>query len=93
MAFSMIPSVDDVTHEFPAPVKDAIANMAEMEDKYVRDDEGVYKVGTDPIVFPDPSPTAALDTVGWARAVFIEEGGTVPVGTPAYTLVVELETA
>lgn len=32
---------------------------------------------------------AGLDTVGWARAVFIENGGTVPVGTPEYTIVIE----
>lgn len=93
MAYGMIPSVDDATLAFPPGVRAAIAASAELEDKYVRDDEGVYKVGTDPIVFPDPSPTAGLDTVGWAKAVFIEEGGTVPVGTPAYTLVVELVTA
>lgn len=36
-------------------------------------------------------PVAALDTVGWGRTVFIENGGTVPVGTPEYTIVVELE--
>ncbi|UUG69596.1 hypothetical protein SEA_FRANSOYER_31 [Microbacterium phage Fransoyer] len=32
---------------------------------------------------------AGLNDVGWARAVFIPNGGTAPVGTPAYTLVIE----
>lgn len=33
---------------------------------------------------------AALNTTGWGRAVFIPNAGTVPVGTPAYTIVIEL---
>lgn len=32
---------------------------------------------------------AGLNTVGWGRAVFIANGGTVPGGTPAYTIVIE----
>lgn len=32
---------------------------------------------------------AGLNTVGWGRAVFIPNGGTVPGGTPAYTIVIE----
>lgn len=32
---------------------------------------------------------AGLNTVGWARAVWIASGGTAPVGTPAYTIVIE----
>lgn len=32
---------------------------------------------------------AALNTVGWGRAVFIPNGGTVPGGTPTYTIVIE----
>lgn len=32
---------------------------------------------------------AGLDTVGVGRAVFIENGGTIPGGTPAYTIVIE----
>jgi hypothetical protein len=33
---------------------------------------------------------AGLNTVGIAQAVFIPHGGTIPVGTPTYTIVVEL---
>lgn len=32
---------------------------------------------------------AGLGTVGWGRAVFIANGGVVPPGTPAYTIVIE----
>lgn len=32
---------------------------------------------------------AGLDDVGWGRAVFIPAGGTVPVGTPPFTIVIE----
>lgn len=32
---------------------------------------------------------AGLDDVGWGRAVFIANGGTIPAGTPAYTIVIE----
>lgn len=32
---------------------------------------------------------AGLNTVGYAQAVWIANGGTIPAGTPAYTLVVE----
>ena len=38
----------------------------------------------------DTSAVAGLNTVGWGRAVFIENGGTVPPGTPDYTIVIEL---
>ena len=38
------------------------------------------------------SGVAGLNTVGWARAVFIPKGGTIPGGTPVYTLVVEAAT-
>ncbi|MFT4156633.1 MAG: hypothetical protein QM630_01690 [Microbacterium sp.] len=34
-------------------------------------------------------PRASLDTVGVGGAVFIANGGTVPAGTPAYTIVIE----
>jgi hypothetical protein len=39
----------------------------------------------------DVSASAALNTVGWDRAVYIAKGGTVPAGTPAFTVVRELE--
>jgi hypothetical protein len=32
---------------------------------------------------------AGLNTVGWGRAVFIPLGGSVPGGTPTYTIVIE----
>lgn len=32
---------------------------------------------------------AGLNVVGLGRAVFIANGGTVPVGTPPYTIVIE----
>lgn len=32
---------------------------------------------------------AGLNTVGWGRSVFIANGGTVPAGTPAYTIIIE----
>lgn len=32
---------------------------------------------------------AGLNTLGWGRAIFIPNGGTVPGGTPPYTLVIE----
>lgn len=34
---------------------------------------------------------AALNTMGMCQAVFIENGGTIPVGLPPYTLVIEAE--
>ncbi|MFT4260344.1 hypothetical protein [Microbacterium sp.] len=34
-------------------------------------------------------PRAGLSTVGVGEAVFIPNGGTVPAGTPAYTIVIE----
>jgi len=36
------------------------------------------------------SNKAGLNTLGVAEAVYIENGGTVPAGTPAYTLVIEV---
>lgn len=33
---------------------------------------------------------AGLNTVGWGRSIFIANGGTVPGGTPPYTIVIEL---
>ena len=35
--------------------------------------------------------SAKVNTPGWASAVIIPNGGTVPVGTPANTIVIELE--
>lgn len=32
---------------------------------------------------------AGLNDAGWARAIYIPSGGTVPAGTPTYTLVIE----
>lgn len=43
---------------------------------------------------PGDSPsitTAALDTPGWLQAVFITAGGTIPAGTPAWSLIVEVD--
>lgn len=34
---------------------------------------------------------AGLNTVGWGRTVFIPKNGTVPGGTPTYTIVIEAE--
>ena len=39
----------------------------------------------------DLSGPAGLNTAGWGRMVFIPNGGTLPVGLPEYTLVVEME--
>lgn len=36
---------------------------------------------------------AGLNTVGWGRAVFITAGGTIPGGTPVYTIVIEAAAA
>lgn len=36
-------------------------------------------------------PVAGLDTVGWLKGVFIENGGVVPEETPPYTLVIEAD--
>jgi hypothetical protein len=46
-------------------------------------------VGTTP--WNDLLPIAGMNVPGWTRAVYIPKGGTVPGGTPAYTLIIEAE--
>lgn len=86
MPYDTIPGIDEV-NQFPPVVRQAIVDSAEMKANYAHLESGVLVVGSTPVSIPgDP---AGLNAVGWCRAVFIANGGTVPVGTPAYTLVIE----
>lgn len=88
MAYLYIAGIDE-TNQFPPAVRTAMTEGTEMTARYARLDAGVLKVGDTEVSIPgDP---AGLDTVGWGRMVFIANGGTVPVGTPAYTLVIEAD--
>lgn len=86
--YNLFPAVN-ATHEFPPAVRQAMVDSAEMSEKFAYDDAGVLKIDGVAVPLPAPSPGASLDVVGWAKAVFIAPGGTVPVGTSPYTLVVE----
>jgi len=89
MAFDRIAGIDGVTSQFPPVVRQAMADSDEFQDRYAQMVEGELVVGGTPVDIPgDP---AGLNTVGWCQAVFIENGGTVPVGTPPYTLVIEAD--
>jgi hypothetical protein len=88
MPYNYIAGIDE-DNSFPPTVRQAIADATEMQDKYAHLADGVLVVGTTPVSIP--GVPAAINTVGWLRAVFIPHGGTVPVGTPAYTLVIEAD--
>jgi hypothetical protein len=88
MAYNTIPGIDE-GNKFPASVRQGIADSDELVSKYARLQDGNLTVGT--TVISTPGTPAALAVVGWCRAVFIAHGGTVPVGTPPYTLVIEAD--
>lgn len=88
MAYNYIAGIDDA-NQFPPVVRQATADSPEIQGTYARMVGGVLSVGGVPVGMPG-SP-AALNTAGWCRAVFIPKGGTIPVGTPTYTLVIEAD--
>jgi hypothetical protein len=89
MPYNTVPGIDDTTKAFPSVVTQAIADSDELQQKYARLEDGNLAVGD--TVISTPGTPAALNTVGWCRAVFIAHGGTIPVDTPPYTLVIEAD--
>jgi hypothetical protein len=87
--YTIVPAVKASDHSFAPQVREAIAASTELEDKYARLSGGALTIGDDPVDVT-PTPQAGLNTPGWARAVFIEEGDEVPGGTDPYTIVVEI---
>lgn len=88
MAYNYIAGIDE-SNQFPPVVRQAIADSDEMQAQYAHLVDDVLVVGDTPVSIP--GVPADLDTVGWMRGVFIANGGTVPVGTPPYTLVIEAD--
>jgi len=89
MAYNYIAGIDD-GNQFPPVVRQAMADSVEFQDRYAQLNESdQLVVGTTLVNIPG-SP-AGLNTAGWCRAVFIPNGGTIPSGTPAYTLVIEAD--
>lgn len=89
MAYDRIAGIDGETNQFPPLVRQATADSDEIQSRYAQMVDGELVVDGVPVGIP--GEPAALNTVGWCQAVFIENGGTVPVDTPPYTLVIEAD--
>ena len=88
MPYNLIAGIDE-SNQFPPVVRQATADSPEIQSTYARMTGDVLTVGGIPVGMPGAA--ASLNTVGWCQAVFIPLGGTVPVGTPPYTLVIEAD--
>ena len=84
--FDTYPAVD-AARMFPPSVRAAIAASPELLEIFAHLSGGVLTIDGNQV--GEPSPVAGLDTVGWAKAVFIENEGTVPPGLDPYTIVIE----
>lgn len=88
MAYNYIAGIDEA-NQFPPVVRQATADSPEIQGTYARMVGGVLSVGGTPVGMPGAQ--AGLNTVGWCQAVFIAKNGTIPSGTPPYTLVIEAD--
>lgn len=97
MVYEKFPGVDNTTFAFPPIVRSAlVTHTPELETKYAHLNEDdqleingiVIETGGTPV----PVPEAGLDTLGFLRAVFIENGGTIPPeAVSPYIVVIEQE--
>lgn len=89
-AYVTIPN-DGAFHAIPD------AAMTNLQDEWAANEvaisansSGTPLISAFPSLVGGSSGVAGLNTVGVAQAVFIPNGGTVPVGTPTYTIVIEM---
>lgn len=87
--YQTYPAVDSFKN-FPPSVRAALAAAGEMLSRFAHlDANNKLVISGEPV--GEPSPVASLDTVGWARAVFIANGATYPSDAGPYTIVIESE--
>lgn len=87
--YDTYPAVD-TARMFPPSVRAAIATAPEMDERFAHIDSVSGKLSIDGAEVGQPSPAAGLNTVGWAKAVFIPSEGTIPSPITPYLIVVEL---
>lgn len=85
--YNIYPAVDS-QFRFPSVVREALAAATEFVGKFAHLDENdKLVIGGTPV--GEPSPVAGINQTGWARAVFVPNGETIPGDTPPYTIVIE----
>jgi hypothetical protein len=85
--YNTYPAVDSVRN-FPPSVRAALAAASELLNVFAHDNgAGQLVIGSTPV---EPTPQAGLNTIGWVKAVFIPNEGTIPTPIDPYTIVIEL---